>query len=401
MTVGGRQQSESVNGIRIDWDASIPMNDGVVLRCDVFRPDDDGAYPVILAAGPYGKWSSLQDETWIGQWRILCQREPEILKLSSNRYQSYEFADPERFVPDGYVLIRIDVRGTGRSPGVVDLFSARETKDLYDCIEWAAKQPWSNGKVGLSGVSYLAINQWQVAALQPPSLAAICVWEGSSDLYREFYRHGGIASKFSDLWIEKYIWPIQFGRGENGLRSKMNGDWISGPATLSETELEANRRDWCKDLQANPLSTAEFWRSREVDFSKVAVPLLSSANWGGQGLHLRGNVEGFLAAASKEKWLSFHGLEHWTEFYTVRGIDLQKRFFGHFLKGEDTGWGAEPRIQMQVRHLLSNRLKWLERLGPFRIQNGPNSTSAQMASYWRQRKRQSGPTLATIQRPMV
>lgn len=345
-----RGTSESRNGIRIDWDVAIPMDDGIELQCDIFRPDDKGDYPAIMAAGPYGKWSSLQDDTWIGQWRILCEREPEILRLSSNQYQSYEFCDPERFVPDGYVIIRIDVRGTGRSPGVIDLFSARETKDLYDCIEWAAKQPWSNGKVGLSGVSYLAANQWQVAALQPPSLKALCIWEGFSDLYREFYRHGGIFSKFSDLWIEKYIWPIQNGRGVNGQKSLMNGDWISGPVTLSETELESNRRDWRKDLRANPFATAEFFRSRQVDFSKVNTPLLSSANWGGQGLHLRGNVEGFLAAASKEKWLNFHCLEHWTEFYMSRGIELQKRFFGHFLKGENTGWSAEPRVRMQVRH---------------------------------------------------
>jgi predicted acyl esterase len=80
------------------------------------------------------------------------------------------------------------------------------------------------------------------------------------------------------------------------------------------------------------------------------VPLLSAANWGGQGLHLRGNVEGFLAAGSREKWLDFHCFEHWTEYYTRTGIALQKRFFGHFLKGEDNGWGRQPRVMMQVRH---------------------------------------------------
>lgn len=80
------------------------------------------------------------------------------------------------------------------------------------------------------------------------------------------------------------------------------------------------------------------------------TPLLSAANWGGQGLHLRGNVEGFLNARSPQKWLDLHVFEHWTEFYTRQGIALQKRFFGHFLKEEDNGWGAEPRVQMVVRH---------------------------------------------------
>jgi predicted acyl esterase len=342
--------SESIDGMRIDWDAPIEMDDGAILRCDVFRPDGAGQYPVILAAGPYGKWLSFQDEVWGGQWKMLCKHEPEILRLSSNKYQNYEFSDPERFVPDGYALVRVDVRGTGRSPGLMDLLGVRETQDLYQCIEWAAKQPWSTGKVGLSGVSYLAMNQWQVAALQPPHLTAMCIWEGCSDFYREFTRHGGIYSRFGDLWFEKYVLPVQHGLGERGWRSNINGDWVSGPRTLSDEELAANRRNWLVDSRANRLATDEFWTSRLPDFSKIITPLLSAANWGGQGLHLRGNVEGFQRASSKQKWLDFHCLEHWTEFYTQNGIALQKRFFGHFLKGEDNGWNLEPRVQMQVRH---------------------------------------------------
>ena len=86
------------------------------------------------------------------------------------------------------------------------------------------------------------------------------------------------------------------------------------------------------------------------DWSKITVPLLSSANWGGQGLHPRGNFEGFVRSASREKWLEVHGIEHWTHFYTDYGVGLQKRFFGHFLKGEDTGWMTQPRVLLQVRH---------------------------------------------------
>ncbi len=81
------------------------------------------------------------------------------------------------------------------------------------------------------------------------------------------------------------------------------------------------------------------------------MPLLSAANWGGQGLHPRGNFEGFVRAASKQKWLEAHGLEHWTHFYTDYGRELQLRFFDHFLKGENNGWDKQPRVQLQVRHL--------------------------------------------------
>src|SRR5204863_8511273 len=80
------------------------------------------------------------------------------------------------------------------------------------------------------------------------------------------------------------------------------------------------------------------------------APFLSAASWGGQGLHPRGNYEGFTRAASRQKWFEVHGLEHWTHFYTDYGVRLQKRFFGHFLKGEDTGWARQPPVQLQVRH---------------------------------------------------
>ncbi|HZN25136.1 MAG TPA: CocE/NonD family hydrolase C-terminal non-catalytic domain-containing protein, partial [Burkholderiales bacterium] len=70
-----------------------------------------------------------------------------------------------------------------------------------------------------------------------------------------------------------------------------------------------------------------------------------------QGLHPRGNFEAFVRAASKDKWLEAHGLEHWTHFYTDYGVKVQKRFFGHFLKGERTGWEEQPRVQLQVRHM--------------------------------------------------
>jgi predicted acyl esterase len=80
------------------------------------------------------------------------------------------------------------------------------------------------------------------------------------------------------------------------------------------------------------------------------VPLLSAANWGGMGLHTRGNFEGWLAAGSKQKWLEAHGDTHFTHFYSNYGEALQKRFFGHFLKGEDTGWDRQPRVSLNIRH---------------------------------------------------
>ncbi|MCC7486985.1 MAG: CocE/NonD family hydrolase [Burkholderiales bacterium] len=335
--------------MRIEWDVPVPMEDGVVLRADVFRPVAQGRQPVILTYGPYGKWLHFGD-LYDVQWRRMCEEHPDVPAGSTNKYQNWEVVDPEKWVPDGYAVVRVDSRGAGRSPGVLDLWSAREARDYYHCIEWAAAKPWSNGRVGLNGISYYGMNQWQVAALQPPHLAAICVWEGAADYYRDMSRHGGIYCTFADTWFPKQILPVQHGKGTNGLRSRMNGDWVAGPETLAQEELGAQRRDFPAECYAARLASDDHWRSRMPDWSKVTVPLLSAANWGGQGLHPRGNFEGFVRAASREKWLEVHGIEHWTEFYTDYGVRTQKRFFGHFLKGEDTGWGAQPRVSLQVRH---------------------------------------------------
>jgi len=341
--------SENRDGMRIDWDVPIAMEDEVVLRADVFRPVADGRYPVIMSHGPYGKWLLFED-LYIDQWKRMCEEHPDIPSGSTNKYQNWELVDPEKWVPDGYAVVRVDSRGAGRSPGMLDLWSARETQDFYNCIEWAGRQPWSNGKVGLNGISYYAMNQWQVAALEPPHLAAICAWEGAADYYRDMTRHGGIYCTFPDTWFPKQVITLQHGRGTRGYRSRMNGQWVSGPATLTEEELGASRRDFAADAFANSLASDAYWTSRMPDWSKVKVPLLSSANWGGQGLHPRGNFEGFLRAASEQKWLEVHGGEHWTEFYTDYGLRLQKRFFGHFLKGEDTGWTKQPKVVLQIRH---------------------------------------------------
>ena len=343
------QQSEIRDGMRIDWDVPIEMDDGITLRADVYRPIPDGEYPVILTYGPYGKWLAFQD-LYKTVWENMSAEHPEILAGSTNKYQNWEVVDPEKWVPEGYVCVRVDSRGCGRSPGYIDLWSPRETKDFYHCIEWAGVQPWSNGKVGLNGISYYAMNQWQVASLQPPHLTAMCAWEGGADFYRDLSHHGGILSTFMTNWYDMQVLPVQYGLGKRGYRSRVTGEPASGPETLTDEQLGSNRANFGEECFSHPLDD-EFWKSRMPDWSKVKTPFLSAANWGGQGIHPRGNFEGFVRAASKQKWLEAHGLEHWTHFYTDYGRLLQKQFFDYFLKGIDNGWQKKPRVQLQVRHV--------------------------------------------------
>jgi len=351
------EQTQSVNqthsvvadGMRIDWDVPIPMDDGVILRADVFRPLGEGRFPVIMTLGPYAKGLAFQDTFYKGSWNKMISDYPDVAKGSSNKYQNWEVVDPEKWVPDGYICIRVDSRGAGHSPGVMEVWSPRERKDYFNCIEWAAVQSWSNGKVGLNGISYYAMNQWYVASLQPPHLAAICVWEGAADYYRDLSRHGGILSTFLGTWFNRTLLERQYGYGERGARSWVTGELVAGPETLPEDVLAKNRIDPGPEVLKRPLD-GDYYRERSPKFDKITVPLLSAANWGGMGLHPRGNFEGYLAAASKQKWLQVHGDSHFSPFYRADGETLQKCFFGHFLKGENTGWEKQPPVQLQVRH---------------------------------------------------
>ena len=341
-------KSEIKDGMRIEWNVSIPMDDGLVLRADIFRPPQAGQYPVILTYGIYAKGLSFQ-EGYPRQWEKMVADHPEILQGSTNKYQNWEVTDPERWVPHGYAVVRVDSRGAGWSPGLMDPNSPREIEDLYLCIEWAGTQPWSNGKVGMLGISYYASNQWRVAGKHPPHLAAILPWEGQNDRYRDSSYHGGILSQFQELWAKHQVVEVQYGRGERARKNPNTGESVAGPVTLSDEVLAKNRLNAFEELKKHPLDD-QWFRSRSADLSRVTLPLLTCANWGGQGIHPRGNFNGFTETPSKQKWLEAHGDSHWSLFYSAYGLDLQKRFFDHFLKGMDNGWDKQPPVQLNIRH---------------------------------------------------
>jgi uncharacterized protein len=343
-----KTRHEIRDGMRITWHQPIAMDDGVVLRADVYRPIEDGRYPVILSHGIYAKGLSYQ-EAYPMQWRQMVANHPEILEGSTNKYQAWEVTDPERWVPHGYVIVRVDSRGAGWSPGFMDPLCPQEDDDLYRCIEWAGTQDWSNGKVGMLGISYYAINQWRVATKRPPHLAAIIPWEGFNDFYRDPSYHGGILCEFMKRWTPIQALTVQHGLGERARKNPNTGESVAGPVTLPEAELAKNRADPHTDLRAHPLDDA-WHRARSADLSKVTVPVLSCANWGGQGIHPRGNFNGFTHAASTQKWLEVHGESHWALFSAGYGLALQKRFCDHFLKGLDNGWEKTPPVTLNVRH---------------------------------------------------
>jgi hypothetical protein len=175
------------------------------------------------------------------------------------------------------------------------------------------------------------------------------VWEAAADLYRDGVHHGGIMCQMVPSVIDKQILPVQHGVGERGLRSRVTGELVARPETLSEEELAKNRLPFLDTVRQHPLDD-EWYKARSAEWDKTEAPFISCANWGGQPLHPRGNFAGFMHAASQQKWLEVHGYEHWPVYYTDYANALQKRFFGYFLKGEQNGWDRQPRVQLQIRH---------------------------------------------------
>jgi predicted acyl esterase len=331
----------------MEQNVAVPMRDGAILRANVFRPDAQGRFPVVMTFGPYGKDVALRDFMQEA-WDRLNATYPEILAASSCKHLVFERPDPEVWVPDGYVLINVDSRGAGKSPGRLDPNSPAEFRDFYDAIEWAGTQPWSSGKVGLIGISYYAAGQWFVAAMRPPHLAAILPWQGTYDFYRDRTRQDGIfASGFLKRWWGRSVLRFQHGNPANECKDIYTGERVTGPASLSPEELAANRADYPGDVLAHPLND-DFYRARTPDLSKIDIPALVIANWGGLGLHLRGTIRGWMGLASRRKWLKVQSGSYFHTFLQPKNVALQKRFFDRWLKDIDNGW-REPPVEVEIR----------------------------------------------------
>jgi predicted acyl esterase len=308
---GFNPRQEKALGMVIDYDSAVQMRDGVKIYIDTFRPEQEGHCPALIAWGPYGKH---------GRRTIYAMSGNTGLKDEDfNKYTAFEAPDPVYWCRNGYVIINVDPRGTWNSQGELTFMSPQEAEDCYDLIEWAGTQSWSNGKVGMLGVSYLAWTQWRVAALNPPHLAAICPWEGVSDFYRELAFHGGIPeTRFMNTW--------------------------QGSVSRSTTRVE----DFIEMVKRHQLFDS-FWASKNADLSKIRVPALIVASWTDHGLHNRGTLEGFKQIASKDKWLIVHGRKKWWHFYQPENVEKQRQFFNRFLKGIDNHVKDWPRVSLEIR----------------------------------------------------
>ena len=328
----------------IEKDVQIPLRDGTLLCADIFRPDSGSEkVPAIMNISVYQK-----DKLWVP---------PADLEEKANPHMNWETANPEWWCPRGYACVRIDSRGTGKSPGKSDPSSYQESLDFYDAIEWIAKRPWCSGSIGTLGISYHASSQWRVANQQPPSLKCIIPWEGRADQYRDQCYHGGIFSLgFVGNWWLTHTAHHLLGRPRSYNPDAFHNDMI-----------------W--NLMRNDLDS-EFWRQCSARWENITVPVFTAGNWGGYSLHLRGNTEGYTQAASKHKKLRIHTGTHFHPFHSEEGRLDQLRWMDYWLKGIDTGIMDEPPVKLEIRTGGS------EKPYPFRFENEWPLARTQWTKYY-------------------
>ena len=264
-----------------DLDVAIPVRDATILRVNVYRPPGDGPFPVIMSAHPYGK-DKLPSLTgrrakFTAQYRIM--RQPATVRFST--LTGWEAPDPAWWVEQGYAVINADLRGGGTSDGVGTLFSDQEAEDYYDLIEWAGHQTWSNGNVGLLGVSYLGMSQYKVAGLAPPSLKAICPWEAMTDSYRDLMRPGGLYEHGFT-----FVWATATKRG-----TRTAGD-------INQLQKDHPLRD-------------DWWKSITPDLAKIETPMLICASFSDNNMHSRGSFRAFEHVSSPDRFAYTHRGGKW------------------------------------------------------------------------------------------
>lgn len=301
------------DNVEIRRGVNIPMRDGLSLSANIYKPKSPGKYPALLSLHPYCKDNLPKGSKVPFQYRVIRQSG----QITFSNETGWEAPDPEFWVNQGYVIVNIDKRGFGKSPGEQEYWSDQEATDYYDAIEWVATQDWSSTKVGLFGVSYLAISQYKAAALNPPHLNAICPWEGLSDPYKDIFYPGGIREDgFVLLWV-------------SGIKKSFGPDF-------RQEQITHNLRD-------------EWYKSMTADLSKINVPALICGSFSDQLLHTRGSFRAFDQISSKHKWLYTHRSGKWAAYYTPEAVQFQLKFFDYFLKGIQNGMTDIPPVRLEVR----------------------------------------------------
>lgn len=296
--------------ILLERDVPIRLRDGVTIYADVFRPVGDEACPALLAWSPYGKEIG-------GQMLDDVPMRSGVPLSATSGLEKFEGPDPAYWVAHGYAIVNPDKRGAYMSEGNLLYWGHEDALDGCDVIDWIASQKWSNGKVGMTGNSWLTVSQWFIATERPEHLAAIAPWEGFCDHYRESGTRGGIpAPEFPEMIAETF--------------ASAHGMLEDQPRMIVERPF-----------------MCDYWEDKAARVENIEIPAYVVASYT-NSVHTHGSFAGFRRMASKEKWLRVHNTSEWFDYYTPENVEDLRRFFDHYLKGIDNGWEQTPRVRLSV-----------------------------------------------------
>jgi hypothetical protein len=303
------ERSEPRYATIADYEARIPLRDGIRLAADVIRPSASGMkFPALVTTSVYTR-----------------QLQRSVVALGQNEAGVSEF-----WVPRGYAHIIVDVRGCNDSEGNYDLFGAQEQQDLYNIIEWVAEQPWCSGNVGMSGISYMGRTQLFAAEQQPPHLKAIFPYDASCDFYRDACFHGGIATNFLTHWTS-FVMNLNMTSGRNP-----NVDKLKEKLEIMYSQKYPFDGPFYEERSAGPR------------LDKVKIPAYFGSGWYMNELHLKGVFDGYNGTGEIPKRMMVGPrpwpLRPWAGYHYE-----MLRWYDHWLKGMDTRVMEGPPIQLYIQ----------------------------------------------------
>ena len=336
------------NDISIENRVAVPMRDGTILYADIFRPVGDGKHPVLLSRTPY----------------------------STERYPS-SYTAGVYFARRGYVFVYQDVRGRHESEGKWEPFRD-DLNDGYDTVEWAAVQPWSNGKVGMQGGSYLGHVQWRAAMTNPPHLVTVFPNVASTSLYHDWITlNGGWRLSFNFGWgAVRQESRIMQNTGQHGVPGVENisYDKVLWHLPLNSMQpLVGRNAQFYKDWLAHP-DYDDYWKKINVEevFDKIGIPVHTFGGW--FDIFSQGTLRGYAGVSAKGSTETArkgsniiigpwgHGPSQKTgdidfgETAPVNSMAVQLRWYDYWLKGIQNGLDKEPPVKLFT--MGSNEWMW-------------------------------------------
>lgn len=342
--------SERKYNVIIERDVKIPMSDGIIIDCDIIRPDGKGKFPAILGVHAY-------DKTW--------QSAPSVPRGINVFNASVEAGDSNFFARRGYAHVIANARGTGKSGGEFSNYSPRDVLDTLEIIDWIGNQPWCDGQVGMFGVSYYAIAQLQAASQNPKNLKAIFAPFGYTDFYRDKFYHGGILShEFLCRWANNIFricanyrsdakwssWTLKK-LGENNFKKAIDealrDEEIRAIPNLVNALLnpEKEANPFIIDILINKFD-GEYYQERSIKLENIRVPSFLGGCWGVYGLHLPGAFRAWERINAPKKMVIGPPVYLDRPVYQYQYESL--RWFDYWLKGIENGIMDEPPIRLFV-----------------------------------------------------